>query len=112
MGGSGTPDPDKEPGYVPNVASYYIHTNSACQPNNCALKSIVTPEDAWPLYGGLTALTWKQSVLTGVGLYDTAVRAQLPTADTKVVLFGYSQSGPSWRSRSAPWRTIPASRRL
>ncbi len=93
MGGSGTPDPEQEPGYVPNVASYYIHPNSACQPDNCTLQSVVTPEDAWPLYGGLTALTWKQSILTGVGLYDTAVRAQLPTADTNVVLFGYSQSG-------------------
>ena len=93
MGGSGTPDPDKEVGYVPNVSSYYIFPNSACQPDNCTLKSIVTPEEAWPLYGGLTARTWKQSILDGVEIYDAAVRAQLPTADTNVVLFGYSQSG-------------------
>ena len=93
MGGSGTPDPDQEVGYVPNVSSYYIFPNSACQPDNCTLKSIVTPEEAWPLYGGLTARTWKQSILDGVEIYDAAVRAQLPTADTNVVLFGYSQSG-------------------
>src|SRR6478736_7696888 len=93
MGGSGTPDPDKEVGYVPNVSSYYIFPNSACQPDNCTLKSIVTPEEAWPLYGGPTARTWKQSILDGVEIYDEAVRAQLPMADTNVVLFGYSQSG-------------------
>jgi hypothetical protein len=93
MGGSGTPDPDLELGYVPNVSSYYIFTNSACQPNNCDLVAVVTPEEAWPLYGGLTARTWKQSVLDGVEIYDAAVRAQLQTSDTNVVLFGYSQSG-------------------
>src|SRR6267154_1362073 len=59
MGGSGTPDPDKEVGYVPNVSNYYLFPNSACQPNNCLLKPIVTPEEAWPLYGGPTARTWK-----------------------------------------------------
>ncbi len=93
MGGSGTPDPDQEVGYVPNVSSYYIFPNSACKADNCNLKSIVTPEEAWPLYGGPTARTWKQSILDGVEIYDAAVRAQLPTDDTKVVLFGYSQSG-------------------
>ena len=93
MGGSGTPDPDQEVGYVPNVSSYYIFPNSACKADNCTLKSVVTPEEAWPLYGGPTALTWKQSILEGVEIYDAAVRAQLPTADTNVVLFGYSQSG-------------------
>ena len=93
MGGSGTPDPDKEVGYVPNVSSYYIFPNSACQPDNCTLKSIVTPEEAWPLYGGLTARTWKQSILDGVEIYDAAVRDQLQTDDANVVMFGYSQSG-------------------
>ena len=78
---------------MPNVSSYYIFPNSACQPDNCTLKSIVTPEEAWPLYGGLTALTWKQSILDGVEIYDAAVRTQLPTDDTNVVMFGYSQSG-------------------
>ena len=93
MGGSGTPDPDQESGYVPNVSSYYIFPNSACQPDNCTLKAIVTPEEAWPLYGGLTARTWKQSILDGLEIYDAAVRSQLATDDTNVVMFGYSQSG-------------------
>ena len=94
MGGSGTPDPDLEPGYVPNVSSYYIFPNTECDSDdNCTLQAVVTPEEAWPLYGGLTARTWKQSVLDGLEIYDAAVRAQLQTSDTNVVLFGYSQSG-------------------
>jgi hypothetical protein len=93
MGGSGTPDPDQEVGYVPNVSNYYIFNNSPCQPDNCDLKAVVTPEQAWPLYGGLSALTWKQSILQGLDIYDAAVRAQLQTDDTNVVMFGYSQSG-------------------
>jgi hypothetical protein len=92
MGGSGTPDPDQEPGYVPNVSSYYIFPNSACQADDCALKSIITPEEAWPLYGGPTARTWKQSILDGDEIYREAVTDELSTVD-KVVLFGYSQSG-------------------
>jgi hypothetical protein len=46
MGGSGTPDPDQEVGYVPNVSNYYIFNNSPCQPDNCDLKAVVTPEQA------------------------------------------------------------------
>ncbi len=92
MGGSGTPDPDQEVGYVPNVSSYYIYPNSACRPDNCTLQAVVTPEDAWPLYGGPDALTWQQSILKGLEIYDAAVRTQLQTADKKVVIFGYSQS--------------------
>jgi hypothetical protein len=94
MGGSGTPDPDKEPGYVPNVASYYIYPNSDCKPaTSCTLTPVITPEEAWPLYGGLTARTWKQSILDGVEIYDEAVREQLKIDGANVVMFGYSQSG-------------------
>jgi hypothetical protein len=104
MGGSGTPDPDAVPGYVPNVANYYIYPNSSCQPpdpGQCNLMAVVTPEEAWPLYGGLSALTWKDSILEGVDLYDDAVRTPLENDPTcsgsnptcRVVMFGYSQSG-------------------
>jgi hypothetical protein len=94
MGGTGTPNPDQEPGYVPNVTSYYIAPNSSCNVG-CTLVSVFTPETAWPLYGGLSALTWKQSILQGSDLYDTAVRAALQNsaAGDKIILFGYSQSG-------------------
>jgi hypothetical protein len=95
MGGTGRPDPDDFPGYVPNVAQYYIYPNSACQPPGCALEGVYTPETAWPVYGGLNAPTWKQSILQGTELFGDAVDEQLATLgpDDNLVLFGYSQSG-------------------
>ena len=98
MGGTGTPDPADFPGYIPNVANYYIYPNTSCLPDTdpaCDLVSVFTPETAWPLYGGLSALTWKDSILAGVDLFDAAVQEQLGDlgADDRIVLFGYSQSG-------------------
>ncbi|MFG1930102.1 PE-PPE domain-containing protein [Mycobacterium sp. NPDC048908] len=97
MGGSGTPDPDAEPGYVPNVMSYYILTNTPCtDPTvDCVPLSVVTPEAAWPVYGGLSAPTWKDSVNQGVADLDAVVQPRLATlsADNQLVVFGYSQSG-------------------
>ena len=65
MGGSGTPMPDQEPGYMENVTSYYIFPNTSCSGKNCDTVSVFTPEEVWPLYGGLSALTWKQSDPSG-----------------------------------------------
>lgn len=95
MGGTGRPDPDDFPGYVPNVAQYYIYPNSVCQPPDCALDGVYTPETAWPVYGGPDAPTWKQSILQGTALFDAAVQEQLDELgpDDDLVLFGYSQSG-------------------
>ena len=98
MGGTGTPNPADFPGYIPNVANYYIYPNTSCLPDTdpaCDLVSVFTPETAWPLYGGSSALTWKDSILAGVGLFDAAVQEQLGDlgADDRIVLFGYSQSG-------------------
>ena len=52
MGGSGTPNPDQEAGYMQNVSSYYIFPNSSCTAQHCAAVPVLTPEEAWPLYGG------------------------------------------------------------
>ena len=98
MGGTGTPNPADFPGYIPNVANYYIYPNTSCLPDTdpaCELVSVFTPETAWPLYGGSSALTWKDSILAGVDLFDAAVQEQLGDlgADDRIVLFGYSQSG-------------------
>lgn len=98
MGGTGRPNPDDFPGYVPNVAQYYIYPNTACQPPDptaCDLQAVYTPETAWPLYGGPDAPTWKQSVLQGTKLFGEAVQEQLGQLDRgdNLVLFGYSQSG-------------------
>lgn len=95
MGGTGRPNPDDFPGYVPNVAQYYIYPNSVCAPPGCDLEAVYTPETAWPVYGGLDAPTWKQSILQGTELFGEAVDDQLAVmgpADN-LVLFGYSQSG-------------------
>ncbi|OBF32941.1 hypothetical protein A5724_20085 [Mycobacterium sp. ACS1612] len=96
MGGSGTPDPDAEPGYVPNVMSYYILTNTPCTDPTvqCNPLAVVTPSEAWPLYGGLSALTWQDSVNEGVEDLDAEVQPRLATlsADNQLVIFGYSQS--------------------
>lgn len=59
MGGTGRPNPADFPGYIPNVANYYIYPNTTCQPATCNLVSVFTPETAFPLYGGLSAPTWK-----------------------------------------------------
>ncbi|MET0896966.1 MAG: PE-PPE domain-containing protein, partial [Mycobacterium sp.] len=97
MGGTGRPNPDDFPGYVPNVAQYYIYPNSTCQPTGdpCDLQAVYTPETAWPVYGGPDAPTWKQSILQGTALFDEAVQEQLDVLgpDDDLVLFGYSQSG-------------------
>jgi PE-PPE domain len=95
MGGTGTPDPDKEIGYVPNVMSYYILTNPLCMEVNCKPEAVVTPETAWPLYGGLSALTWRDSINEGVDLLDAEVQDQLAGLgpNDHLVIFGYSQSG-------------------
>ncbi|MGB3486181.1 MAG: PE-PPE domain-containing protein [Mycobacterium sp.] len=97
MGGTGRPNPDDFPGYIPNVAQYYIYPNTLCQPTGlgCDLQAVYTPETAWPLYGGLNAPTWRNSILQGVDLFDDAVQEQLAGLgpDDHLVLFGYSQSG-------------------
>lgn len=97
LGGTGTPTPSAEPGYMENVTDYYIRRYSSCQATStpaCSPESFTTPETAWPLYGGLSALTWQDSVLEGSRLLDTAVRtSDAPGEGDTLVLFGYSQSG-------------------
>src|SRR3954447_2778941 len=90
MGGTGTPNPDLEVGYVPNVLNYYIYPNTSCTAGNCNPLAVVTPEQAWPLYGGLSALTWKESINQGVTDLDAVVQPQLEglRADNHLVIFG------------------------
>jgi hypothetical protein len=96
MGGTGRPNPDDFPGYNTSVGNYYINPNTVClTAPPCTLQGVYTPETAWPLYGGPGALTWQNSILQGVDLYDAAVQQQIAGlgADDHLVLFGYSQSG-------------------
>ncbi len=101
MGGTGRPNPADFPGYMENVRSYYIVPNTLCGTTGAAYVcdpsvSVFTPETAWPVYGGLQALTWKDSINQGVVDLDTTFRDTYATADPETdrfVIFGYSQSG-------------------
>jgi hypothetical protein len=95
MGGTGRPMPSDFPGYMESVRSYYIEPNTACDAGpTCASVSVFTPETAWPLYGGLTAPTWKDSIDMGVTDFDTTFQQHFAANPSgKFVLFGYSQSG-------------------
>ena len=94
MGGTGRPNPADFPGYMPNVGRYYIAPNTGCKTVFC-LVPVTTPETAWPVYGGLDALTWRDSILAGVEDLDKVVQPLLPGLgpDNDLVIFGYSQSG-------------------
>jgi hypothetical protein len=92
MGNSGRPWPE-EP-YVANVMRRYIEPNSICGEVRCAANPVYGPEQFWPVYGGLTALTFNQSTDQGLDHLDAALQQQLHDAPgDNVVIFGYSQSG-------------------
>ncbi len=59
MGGTGRADPADFPLYVEHVTDYYLHPNTACDSAACEIVPVFTPEEAFPIYGGLEALTWK-----------------------------------------------------
>lgn len=93
MGNSGRPWP--EDSYVANVMRRYIEPNSVCgEVVTCEARNVYGPEEFWPVYGGLTALTFNQSTDEGLGHLDAALQQQLhDEPGEKVVIFGYSQSG-------------------
>ena len=92
MGGTGRPLPEDT--YVANVMQRYVEPNSICGTVTCETRKVYGPEDFWPVYGGLTALTFNQSTYEGVGYLDAALQQQLQSEpEEKVVIFGYSQSG-------------------
>jgi hypothetical protein len=92
MGNSGRPWPEKP--YVDNAMRRYIESNSICGAVTCEARNVYGPEEFWPVYGGLTALTFNQSTAEGLDHLDAALQQQLRAApDENVVIFGYSQSG-------------------
>lgn len=100
MGGTGRPNPDLTPPYMQNVETYYINRFSSCTPAaSCDEVAVVTPEEffPFPMYGGLSALTFDQSVAEGLDDIDAALQAELAKqgADRpeSVTILGYSQSG-------------------
>ena len=92
MGNSGRPWP--EASYVANAMRRFIEPNSVCGDVTCEARNVYGPEEFWPVYGGLTALTFNQSTEEGLDYLDAALQQQLHAAPgEKVVIFGYSQSG-------------------
>lgn len=92
MGNSGRPWPEKA--YVDNAMRRYIEPNSICGAVACEARNVYGPEEFWPVYGGLTALTFDQSTDEGLAHLDAALQQQLHDAPgDRVVIFGYSQSG-------------------
>ncbi|WP_193046077.1 PE-PPE domain-containing protein [Mycolicibacterium baixiangningiae] len=92
MGNSGRPWPEES--YVANAMRRYIEPNSTCGEVSCEARNVYGPEEFWPVYGGLTALTFNQSTDAGLEYLDAALQQQLHDApDDNVVIFGYSQSG-------------------
>jgi PE-PPE domain/PE family len=88
MGGTSNPDPD--PGYLGSVAqSYLLPRFPQLQSSNVFPQT--TPEQFWPVTSSLGNMTFGQSVTQGVGLLDTAIKAQISQGNS-VAVFGYSQS--------------------
>lgn len=94
--GTAVPNPANVPGYMENAVGYYISPTTA----SCA--SVCTPEPVpyiaqfWPFpwegWGGLTGAKFDESVASGVAqLTSDLVGTYSPSADSPVVIFGYSQ---------------------
>jgi hypothetical protein len=94
--GTAVPNPANVPGYMENAVNYYISPTTA----SCAI--VCTPEPVpylaqfWPFpwegWGGLTGAKLDQSVASGVAqLTSDLVGPYNPSAESPVVIFGYSQ---------------------
>ena len=92
MGNSGRPWPEAP--YVANAMRRYIEPNSTCGEVSCQARPVYGPEEFWPVYGGLTALSFNRSTEVGLDYLDAALQQQLHAEPGEnVVIFGYSQSG-------------------
>jgi hypothetical protein len=92
MGNSGRPWPEES--YVANAMRRYIEPNSTCGTETCEARNVYGPEEFWPVYGGLTAMSFNRSTAVGLDYLDAALQQQLHAEPgEKVVIFGYSQSG-------------------
>jgi len=94
--GTAVPNPATVPGYMENAVDYYVSPTTA----SCA--SVCTPEPVpylaqfWPFpwegWGGLSGAKLDESVASGVAqLTSDLVGTNNPSAQSPVVIFGYSQ---------------------
>jgi PE-PPE domain-containing protein/PE family protein len=85
MGGSGNPIPSTQ--FINGVLNWARQGGFTWD----SVQGLPTPEELYPLTG-VKSLPLNTSVLQGIGILDNAIRTQLATPGTSVLVQGYSQS--------------------
>ena len=105
--GTGTPNPAMPNQYMENAVTYYVDPQRERVRGPGMRPAVRCPYTAqfWPFplpgWGGLSGAKWNDSVASGVGEPQPAVRRRrYPTTarDDPVVIFGYSRAPPSQAS--------------
>ena len=94
--GTAVPNPANVPGYMENAVDYYISPTTASCASVCTLAPVPYLAQFWPFpwegWGGLTGAKLDESVASGVAqLTSDLVGPYNPSAESPVVIFGYSQ---------------------
>ena len=94
--GTAVPNPANVPGYMENAVDYYISPTTASCASVCTPAPVPYLAQFWPFpwegWGGLTGAKLDQSVASGVAqLTSDLVGPYNPSAESPVVIFGYSQ---------------------
>ena len=94
--GTAVPNPANVPGYMENAVDYYISPTTASCASVCTPAPVPYLAQFWPFpwegWGGLTGAKLDESVASGVAqLTSDLVGPYNPSADSPVVIFGYSQ---------------------
>ena len=94
--GTAVPNPANVPGYMENAVDYYISPTTASCASVCTPAPVPYLAQFWPFpwegWGGLTGAKFDQSVASGVAqLTSDLVGPYNPSAESPVVIFGYSQ---------------------
>ena len=94
--GTAVPNPAVVPGYMENAVDYYISPTTASCASVCIAEPVPYLAQFWPFpwegWGGLSGAKLDESVASGVAqLTSDLVGANNPSAQSPVVIFGYSQ---------------------
>ena len=94
--GTAVPNPANVPGYMENAVDYYISPTTASCASVCTPAPVPYLAQFWPFpwegWGGLTGAKLDESVASGVAqLTSDLVGPYNPSAESPVVIFGYSQ---------------------
>ena len=94
--GTAVPNPANVPGYMENAVDYYISPTTTSCASVCTPVPVPYIAQFWPFpwegWGGLGGAKLDESVASGVAqLTSDLVGDNNPSADSPVVIFGYSQ---------------------